>query len=312
MKTFKTLSIIVVALLVTVFSCKKEEETIIPYNCTLEVNSSQITQNTESFTNNNLVSPITGKDGTEISFTPNSFSGTPSRIDVVDSQDNKDMLLMGYPTVDNNGNLLISAGVCFISAYDDNGDLLSINPSAPPTVNIPNTTNSSDMNVYSASVNANGEFVWVDQGQPPIPPTQSPNSEYQNVPVPSSSVNNLSGGVNMDIPGPPCITNLLTINLPSGRNGGNSSVYIYFTNQNSVVTAYDGNEDGKFEISDIFCSGDTVQFVLISQIEGIKKWYVSDPADVSDNNWTKTISSNDLEPALCAEALRLLIKEELE
>jgi hypothetical protein len=170
------------------------------------------------------------------------------------------------------------------------------------------------MNVYSASVNANGEFVWVDQGQPPFTPTPSPNSEYQNVPVPSSSVNNLSGGVNMDIPSPPCTTTSLTINLPNGRNGGNSSVYIYFTDQNSVVTAYDGNgEDGRFVVPNIFCSGVSVQFVLISQIEGVKKYYVSDPEEVSQNGtWIKKIEDDDLEIALCADALRLLIKEELE
>jgi hypothetical protein len=311
MKFINSTIIFFLILSVVIFSCKKEEEIVLPSNCTLEVNSSHITNNTESFTNN-PISPITGKNGTEISFTSGSFTGIPARIDVLDSQDNKDMLLMGYPTIDNNGGLLISAGVCFISAYDADGNILSINPAAAPTINVPNTTNSGDMNVYSASENINGEFVWDDQNMTITPNTTT--NEYQNVIVPNSSLSSFSGGVNMDIPRSPCVTSILTINLPDGRNGNNSSVYIYFTNQNSSVTAYDGDsKDGVFEVSNIFCAGDSVQFVVVSQIEGVRKYFVSSPQEVSlGNTWTRNILNEDFNIALCADALRLLIKEELQ
>ena len=294
-------------LFLTFSSCKKDEEEIdIPTNCSLEVNSSQITQNTESYTNM-PVSPISGKNGTILTFTNNSFSEIPYQIDITDSQNNKDMLLMGYPTIDSDGGLLISAGICFISAYDTDGNLLTINNSSPPTINIPNTTNSGTMNIYSSNTNENGEFVWIDSQISITPSPANATNEYQNVSITSS------GGVNIDIPAPAC-TSVLNIKLPSGYNGDNSSVSIYFNNKNSVINAYDGDIiDGNFQINNIFCPGEEVQFILISQIDGIKEYYVSSSEEVSQNNtWVKNIYANELEIALCADALRLLVKEELD
>ena len=306
MKHLKIFSALSFCIIFTIYSCKEEEEIIIPVNCSLEVNSSQITQNTESFSNI-PISPITGKNGTTLSFTNNSFSEIPYQIDITDTQNNKDMLLMGYPTIDSDGGLLISAGICFVSAYDINGELLSINNSSPPTVNIPNSTNAGTMNVYNANINTNDEFVWIDNQSSITPfPISTPN-EYQNVPISSS------GGVNMDIPAPSCLSTL-NIKLPEGYNGNNSSVYIFFNNQNSSIIAYDGDiVDGDFQVNNIFCLGDEVQFVLISQIDGIKEYYVSPSEEVSQNStWIKNIYAEDLEIALCADALRLLVKEELE
>ena len=306
MKNLKIFSVPFLCVIFTIYSCTEEEEIIIPANCSLEVNFSQIIQNTESFTNI-PISPITGNNGTSLSFTNNSFSDIPYQIDITDTQNNNDMLLMGYPTIDSDGGLLISAGICFISAYDIDGNLLTINNSSPPTVNIPNSTNAGTMNVYSSNININDEFVWIDNQSSITPfPSTTPN-EYQNIPI------NSSGGVNMDIPAPSCISTL-NIKLPLGYNGNNSSVNIYFNNQNSSIIAYDGDVvDGNFEINNIFCVGDEVQFVLISQIDGIKEYYVSPSEEVSQNStWIKNIYAEELEIALCADALRLLVKEQLE
>ena len=306
MKHLKIFSILTLFIFFTLYSCKEEDEIIILANCSLEVNSSQITQNTESFSNI-PISPIIGNNGTILSFTNNSFSEIPYQIDITDTQNNKDMLLMGYPTIDSDGGLLISAGICFVSAYDIDGNLLTINNSSPPTIDIPNSTNAGTMNVYSSSTNTNDEFVWINSQSSISPfPSTIPN-EYQNVPISST------GGVNMDIPAPSCISSL-NIKLPEGYNGNNSSIYIYFTNQNSSIIAYDGDVvDGNFQINDIFCVGDEVQFVLISQIDGIKEYYVSPIEEVSQNStWIKNIYAEELEIALCADALRLLVKEALE
>ena len=72
MKTFKTISIIAVVLVITIFSCKKEEEKIIPYNCTANMIADQTQQNTTNFSGVDLFSnpEIEGKKMVQRSLFP--------------------------------------------------------------------------------------------------------------------------------------------------------------------------------------------------------------------------------------------------
>jgi hypothetical protein len=306
-KTFNTISIVLATLLITTISCKKEEEITTPYNCTANMIADQVAANTTTFTNFSG-SPIEGINGTTITIfdsfineNGDEYTGIVN-IELIEAQDNKNMLLMGYPTVTDIGELLVSGGISFFYPTDNNGNPLYIDPNGtPPQVTIPNSTNNTNqMTLYTASENLDGEFVWVATGTT-VTASNPPNSTFT---FPISS----TGGVNMDYPLPPCTGNF-TVNLPNGYNGSNSTVFLYFTNRNSVIRAYD-NEDGNFVVNNMLCSLDSVQFVIISQIEGIREYHVSDPFEIP-GSWSYNVTSDDLEIRLCDEALRLSIKDEL-
>ena len=67
MKFLRILSVMASVLVITISSCKKEEEVQIPYNCTANMIADQIAQNTSSNTVNlTTPQPINGENGTVI------------------------------------------------------------------------------------------------------------------------------------------------------------------------------------------------------------------------------------------------------
>lgn len=307
----KKIYLLPIVCFLVIISCQKEE-IVIPYNCTANMIDDETSQNTTNNTINlNGSNPqITGVNGTNITFSSSSFLDANGvvyngnvNIEIIETQDNKDMLLMDCPTITNTGDLLVSGGIIFLNATDEDGNLLSITPDVnnQPIVSVPNSTNNTnDMFLYTDG-ELDGNFVWVENSTTPI---QLINGTYD---FPVSS----SGGVNLDYPVPTCTGNI-TIDLPSKYNGSNTSVMIYFTDRNSSITAYDVEEDGNFVLSNIFCSGDSVQFVVISQVEGIRRYHVTDIIEIPSNTWQISITNDDMKIALCDDALRLLIKEDLE
>ena len=120
--------------------------------------------------------------------------------------------------------------------------------------------------------------------------------------------------MNLDYPPPPC-TGTLTIDLPSGRNGNNSAVMVYFADRNSVLTAYDWDADGRFQVENLLCDSAYVQYVVISQIDGIRSYHVSDkqPVDLFNTNTftdSYNLTSDSMKIVLCDDALRLSIKDD--
>ena len=311
MKTFKTFSIIAAALVITIFSCKKEEEITIPYNCTANMMADQLSEATKTGTYS-LTDPqlqITGQSGTMVDFLGTSFvDGDGNSIDgiidieFIDAQDNKDMLLMNTPTVTNTGQLLVSGGIFAFNPSQNGQDIYIANGSSiNVTMNTNDTVNT--MIIYTGSVNEDGEFVWTAT-QETVPPGAS-----------NFSTGN-TGWVNLDYPPPPCI-GTLTIDLPSGRNGNNSAVMVYFADRNSVVTAYDWDADGSFQVDGLLCDSAWVQYVVISQIEGVRSYHVSVPQGIdlaNTNIFTDSynLTSDSMKVVLCDDALRLSIQDELE
>ena len=311
MKTFKTLSIIAAALVITIFSCKKEDEIPIPYNCTANMIADQISEATKTGTYNLNASQlqITGQSGTMVDFLGTSFKDKDGNdvtgdidIELIDTQDNKEMLLMGTPTISSTGQLLVSGGIFAFNPTQNGDDIFIANGSSiNVTMNTIDTVNT--MTIYTGAVDpVTGEFVWT-VSQQTVPPGAS-----------NFSTGN-TGWVNLDYPPPPC-TGTLTIDLPSGRNGNNSAVMVYFADRNSVVTAYDWDADGSFQVDGLLCDSAWVQYVVISQIEGIRKYHVSYPQGIdlwSTNAFTSTynLTSDSMKLVLCDDALRLSIQDEL-
>jgi len=315
MKTFKTLSIIAVALVITFFSCKKEEEITVPYNCIANMIADQTAQNTINNTGINLSQPgtINGVNGVEITYSTNSFmlngllvSGNID-VEIFDANDNKDMLLMDFPTVTDAGGLLTSGGILEFNPTQ-NGQTLTINPSFPIQVSFP-ASSGAPMQLWSGTRTSDGVLTW---NGTPLPTTvtvdtawngNTPTYSYTFPITDATVVYNCDDLVNTGTPSDVLVT------LPEGMNGSNSTVYCYFRDINSVVTFYDNDNDRTFEWSSSLPAGQVVQFVAVSQIEGIRKWNVSDTISLIAGTHPHIVTEMDV--ALCADALRLSIKDAL-
>lgn len=318
MKTFKILSIIAAVLVVTIFSCKKEDEVTIPYNCTANMIADQIDENTSNNTVNlTTLQPINGENGTVITYSANSFflpDGTTLAtgdidVDVLDANDNKDMLLMDFPTVTEAGGLLTSGGILAFTA-EQNGETLIINPANPPIATMP-ASSGAPMGLWTGTRN-NGVLTWSSQaiGTTGIDSifNQTTNTYTYSYTFPitdATVVYNCDDIVNTN----PSTT--VTVTLPEGMDGSNSTVYCYFTDINSVVTFYDNNNDRIFDCSLSLPAGEVVQFVAVSQIEGIRKWHVSDTIPLTAGTHPCVIETDEMDVALCDDALRLFIKDAL-
>ncbi len=314
MKFLRILSVVSAVLVITISSCKKEEEVQIPYNCTANMIADQTAQNTSSNTVNlSNPQPINGQNGTVITYSANSFflaDGTTLAtgdidVEVLDANDNKDMLLMDFPTVTEAGELLESGGILAFTA-EQNGETLIINPDDPPMVTMP-ASSSTQMDLWTGTRN-NGVLTWSSQ---PIV-TQITNTNTQtNISTYEFPIRDATVVYNCDALQTFTTPSTVTVQLPEGMNGSNSTVYCYFTDINSVVTFYDNNNDRIFDCSLSLPAGDVVQFVAVSQIEGIRKWDVSDPIPLVAGNHLQVVDEADMKIALCDDALRLSIKDAL-
>ena len=301
-----------------IISCQKEE-IVIPYNCTANMVADETIQNTINSTINlNASNPqISGVNGTNISFSPNSFLDgngdvVTGNIDVelIDAQDNKDMLLMNCPTVTNDGQLLESGGIFYFNPTQ-NGNQLTIDPNNPPQVTMP-APNGDVMFYYIGVLDTDGNLLsWdlVDQNQTigtSLSISQLGDTSYYY----SFNLTGV-GWINTDHPYGVAPFSSVTVDLPSENNGSNSSVFIYFRDVNSCITAYDSDNDGIFESPCTISESEVVQFVTVSQIDGIRKYFVTDTTQISSTSHTEFILKDDMKIALCDDALRLLIKESL-
>ena len=301
-----------------IISCQKEE-VVIPYNCTANMIDDETAENTINNTIDlNASNPqITGVNGTNITFSSNSFldengnivSGNIN-IELIDAQDNKDMLLMDCPTVTTGGQLLESGGIFYFNPTQ-NGNQLTINPNNPPLVTMP-TENGDLMDYYTGILDGDGNLSGWELVQ---------SNTIQTIPV-FNGIGDTSyyysfnltgvGWINTDHPYGVAPFSTVTVDLPDGYNGSNSSVFIYFRDVNSCITAYDNDNNGSFESPCTISESEVVQFVSVSQIEGVRKYCVTASVDIQPTTHEATISKDDMEIALCDDALRLLIKEGLE
>ena len=313
MKTFKTISIIAVVLVITILSCKKEEEKIIPYNCTANMIADQTQQNTTNFSGVDLFSnpEIEGKNGTKITFSPNSFLNENGSglidVELIDVNENKDMLLMDCPTVTNLGELLESGGIFYFNPTQD-GNQLEINPANPPQVTMP-ALNGNSMLYYEGVEDEDGRLSWQLITNNQIQTNSTVNASGDTSYYYSFSLTGV-GWINTDHPYGVSPFSSVQVTLPDGHNGSNSSVFIYFRDANACITAYD-NGNGVFESPCTISEGEVVQFVVATAIEGVRKYCVTDPISIDQGIHSEDIGSNELINVLCDDALRLSIKDAL-
>ena len=296
MKTFKTLTIFIIVILVSVLACKKEEDptTIISNITTPTVNP------TNQFFSDNIAaaiqsstvdvstwSMISGNKGSMVFLTPTSFVDASGNqvtgsidIELIEALDNKDMLMLNRPTVTNNNELLTSAGIIYINATQ-NGEQLQI--AEPLATMMPNITMGGNTNspflLFSGDTTANGDFVWVlDTGNVALDPDTG---SYWQFAIDSVAWTNID--VISYPPGTPFTSGVDAI-LPSGHDGTNSSVFMYFSNINSVTSLYDGNQDGTFTKGQYYqlAVGESVKFVVVSEVNNQWSWHVTSTVSILD------------------------------
>lgn len=301
MKFFKTLTLFIIAILITVVGCKKEEETLSPTTTPTTINP------TDALFSNNLeeaihsstvnVSNLTSinSSGAVIYMGPNSFvdaSGNPVTgnidIELIVALDNKEMLMLNRPTVTNNGELLISGGIIYINATQM-GEQLKI--AEPLTTTMPNLTMggnaSSPLSLWTGDTIDNGDFVWIEDTANTL---WTDTSYYFNI--------DTIGWTNLDVLADTGQGILkgddLSIALPSGLNGGNSVVMMYLTTINSFASIYDSNQDGTFTLGYYQVPIGTIpQFVVVSMDNNVWSYYVSPPTQLSAT-YSLTINTNDM------------------
>ena len=316
MKNFKTLAVFSAVILFSVFACKKESETPISsspglptINPTDALFSDYFQEEIQSSTHDVTVfSTINGDKGSMIFLTSTSFkdaSGNPVTgsvdIELIEALDNKDMLMLNRPTVTNNGELLTSAGVIYINATQ-NGEQLQI--AEPLRTMMPNNTGEFNNNLpspfglFSGDTAANGDFVWVeDTGNVVL---DGDSAMYWDFDIDSISWTNIDA---FSYPPGTVFTGGVDAILPSGHDGTNSSVFMYFSNINSVTSLYDGNEDGTFTKGQWYDLevGESVKFVVVSEVNNQWSWHVTSTVSISDPH-IETIPA--LTPAVDEQAVQ--------
>jgi hypothetical protein len=299
MKHFKHLIILSLAF---VFSCEKESTTVtLPPNIGPS-SSSQISQffssneseSSESFNENssNYYQSIMSDNGISYIYGPNTFltsDGIPVNgsfvITVNDAISNKEMLLMNKPTFTKSGELLVSGGIVKLVATQ-NDQTLSINNAEPVQVVIP-TNDVNPMSFFDGSEDNNGNFGWEleDDTINLVENFDSTgNNQFSSLGL-SFELDSI-GWINCDYfygLGDPLTG--VTVNLPEGYTGANSTVFIFYNTINSLASLYDMDEDGTFDLGYNYETpiGMDVTFVIVSEIDG-QYYYAISPSTISDNH----------------------------
>ncbi|MAX04921.1 MAG: hypothetical protein CMD19_00375, partial [Flavobacteriales bacterium] len=230
-----------------------------------------------------------GDKGSMIFLTPTSFNdaeGNPVTgsvdIELIEALDNKDMLMLNRPTVTNNGELLTSAGVIYINATQ-NGQQLQI--AEPLTTLMPNTTGMfsnnlpSPFGLFSGDTAVNGDFVWVeDTGNVVL---DGDSAMYWQFDIDSIAWTNIDA---ISYPSGTLFTSSVDVILPSGHDGTNSAVFMYFSNINSVASLNDGNQDGTFTKGQYYnlAVSENVKFVVVSEVNNQWSWHVTSTVSILD------------------------------
>ena len=299
MKHLKYLTLLSLAF---IFSCEKESTTItLPPNISTsspsEISqffSSNESEFSESFNENSSIyyQTITSANGINYIYGPNTFltsDGNPVSgsfvITVNDAITNNQMLLMNKPTFTKNGELLVSGGIVKLVATQ-NGQTLSINNDEPVQVVIP-TNDYNPMSFFDGSEDNNGNFGWeLEDDTIDLVENFDSTGNGQFTSLGLSFELDSIGWINCDYfysSGDPLTG--VTVNLPEGYTGANSTVFIFYNTINSLATLYDADEDGTFDLGYNYETpiGMDVTFVIVSEIDG-QYYYALSPSIITNNH----------------------------
>jgi len=302
MKTIKTLLMLVMVLLVSVIACKKEE---VPIATSTPIPTSTINLTDQFFSDNiaeavqlSIVdvsnwTSITGS-GTEIWMGPGSFvdaNGDPVTgnvdVELIVARDNKDMLMLNRPTVTSNGELLNSTGIIYINATQA-GEQLQIANGLSTNMDA-SFGETWGVSIWNGDVTDNGEFVWIED------PVNALDFDSMGWYFYVDTIGWTNLDVLVDLGQGVLTGDDLSVVLPSGLNGGNSVVMMYFTSINSFASIYDSNQDGTFTPGYYEVPiGTTPKFVVVSMVNNTWSYYVSPTITITGPTTTVIVDNIDM------------------
>ena len=286
---FKTSLIIFGIALMTLFACKKDNETDPlsgPTNMK-EFFSENEPANQRFTVNSSTGGSITGSKGTEITIPPNAFKkadGTPVTgnvtIELKELFEKSEMILSDKPTV-SYGQILVSGGEFYISA-SQNGEELRLNNTSL-SVSTPTDSIDYNMNLFTG-VSTDTGFSWIPANQGTNPDTMRFQTSF-----PYSYLYEIDslGWINCDYfyfdPKPKYDLN---VNFSSRPN--DVAVYFVFNQINSVARAYDWDNNLEFEGLQI-PQGQSITVVAIG-VDSNGKYYMASEDITISGNTTATLS----------------------
>ena len=338
----KTQYLFYILILFTFFSCNKEnpEPVIIDQSTeNFEINFlfSQNRENAiQEFSVNTTdgTNTITGQNGTILTFSENTFSDIDGnlysgnvKIEMIETQDKRDMLWMDRSTVADNGELLVSGGIVYVNVTTPGGSQLSINDNKPITARIP-TTSLDPMDFFRGSEDQDGRFSWTED--------QTMSVTTNTVTDPDSLQNDTTnwgnwepsfyydfqidsiGWINCDyFWGWPDLTPINvqitdTANTPDTLyNHTNTSVFIYYHTINSIERIY-SSTPGIFSTSQSPIGMD-VSFIIVSELASGSYYYaiVPIPPNVTQisNNHIENVPSSDMIGPVTTQDIQAVIAQ---
>lgn len=323
MKNFNLYFLFVLCFALIFTSCE-EEEPIVSFPPQVEpIPPSKvdgfILQNLKNNTENFNVSPstnyttLTTSNSFKVKFGPNTFKYANGKtivgdftIEIVDLLTKKEMMLVNRPTFTTDGELLVSGGVIYLNAHQ-NGQQLIINEDQPILVAIP-SEDGNPMKYFNGQLSGNGDFGWVESQVKTVTVVTSNDTTF--IGDGNSNINynftmDSFGWINCDFfynsAAPLTGVNVI---VPEQYNGSNTSVFIYYSDINSIANMHDFNFDSDFDLGTGYSTpeGMDVSFIIISEIDGNFAYNIS-PSTITNNH----IETIDTLFAVSQESLQLII-----
>ncbi|MFB0923775.1 MAG: hypothetical protein QMB65_00600 [Vicingaceae bacterium] len=287
MKKFALIPLLTICtILLTFYSCKKDEDTITPVieettpitNTPTSSTSNlsdffnqNITDNTQSFTvDASTWSSFTGSKGTYAYIPANSFKDNSGNIvsgnisiELIEIQTKADMIWMNKTTT-SNGQLLVSGGELSIKAFQ-NGEQLTLSQNGYVSIQMP-TNNPTNMSLFSGTEDAIGNVNWDSTGTT-VPVDTSGGFNFT---IQSGTFSNDSlGWINCDYFYNQSNLTTLSVIPPTNHDGTNTSIYLFFNNIYSVApAAWNSNSSNFQSYLNSLPIGEQITIVAVSDING--------------------------------------------
>lgn len=280
------LAITLLALLLTFYSCEKENSTTTTSNTKKQSALNDLFKNLtppmQNFTINagqNQV--VTGEKGTQITFYANSFKRKDGTIPtsgqvkiVLQEMLTGPEMILAAKTTTSNGKLLQSGGQIYIKAYQ-NGEELLVNKSAKPQINIP-MEGSNPMNIFYGktterdSIKGDTTINWEEDKTDTVTIKRDSSSQYSwyNFQLDSFTYINCDYFMNS--------SNLtdFKVNVPSGFVDTNTAIFIYFPTANAVTRMYSFDKTtNSFNLGDYYRLPTGFQVKLFVVVKKSNKFY---------------------------------------
>jgi len=287
MKKFALIPLLTICtIILTFYSCKKDEDTITPVveettpttntptsstSNLSDIFNQNVTDNTQSFNvDASTWSSFTGSKGTYAYIPANSFKNNSGNIvsgnisiELIEIQTKADMIWMNKTTT-SNGQLFVSGGELSIKAFQ-NGQQLTLSQNGYVSIQMP-TNNPTNMSLFSGTEDATGNVNW-DTTSTPAAVDSSGSFVFTiyNGTLGSDSL----GWINCDYFFGQVNLTTLNITVPTFHNNTNTNTFLFFHNIYSVAgTVWDGNVPHFRSYTNSVPIGQQITIVSISEING--------------------------------------------